>query len=395
MDRVVITALCFSVLVALFCTSYAQENCGGFTFENSRQYTTCSILPVLSSSVHWTYHQSNNTVDLAFRKTGTSSSQWVAWALNPSGQRMAGSQCLVAYQSSTGIRAYKSPIGNEGNPQLQEGNLSFQVPTISANLAGDVMTIYATLQLTSSLLSTNQIWQEGPLSGDSPSAHPMSSENVASMGTIDFTTGQTTASSGGNFNSRQRKRNTHGVLNAVSWGILMPMGAMMARYLKVFKSANPAWFYLHIACQCSAYIVGVAGWATGIKLGNENPITISEIHRNVGIALFALGTLQVFALLLRPKPDHKYRFYWNIYHHATGYAVIGLSIFNVLEGLSILDPVNDWWWAYVGTLIGLGSLAAVLEAVTWFIVIKRKKESREKLPHSMNGAHEANGHGGL
>ena len=73
----------------------------------------------------------------------------------------------------------------------------------------------------------------------------------------------------------------------------MPIGAMMARYLKVFKFANPAWFYIHVACQCSAYIIGVAGWATGIKLGNDNPITLSTIHRNVGIALFALGTLQV------------------------------------------------------------------------------------------------------
>ncbi|KAK1569052.1 hypothetical protein Q3G72_032054 [Acer saccharum] len=395
MERVSKSALFCSVLVALFLTSYAQQNCSSLTFENNKQYTACSTLPVLSSSIHWTYHSSNNTVDLAFRKTGTSSSNWVAWALNPSGRQMAGSQCLVAHQNSTAIHAYTSPIGS-GIPSLQQGSLSFEVPSISATLSGTEMTIYATLQLNSDLLSTNQVWQEGPLSGGVPASHPTSGNNVASVGTIDFRTGETTASSGGGSNSRLRKRNTHGVLNAVSWGILMPIGAMMARYLKVFKFANPAWFYIHVACQCSAYIIGVAGWATGIKLGNDNPITISEIHRNVGIALFALGTLQVFALLLRPKPDHKYRFYWNIYHHLTGYTVIGLSIYNVLKGLSILDPGNDWWWAYVGTLIGLGSLSTLLEAVTWFIVIKRKKESREKLPHSMNGANgHGHGHGAL
>lgn len=73
----------------------------------------------------------------------------------------------------------------------------------------------------------------------------------------------------------------------------MPIGAMMARYLRVFKSANPAWFYLHIACQVSAYIIGVAGWATGIKLGNDSPSVQYDTHRNIGITLFALGTLQV------------------------------------------------------------------------------------------------------
>ncbi|KAK0588495.1 hypothetical protein LWI29_001645 [Acer saccharum] len=188
MERVSKSALFCSVLVALFLTSYAQQNCSSFTFENNKQYTTCSKLPVLSSSIHWTYHSSNNTVDLAFRNTGTSSTRWVAWALNPSGQQMAGSQCLVAYTNSTAIHAYTSPIGS-GIPSLQEGSLSFEVPSISATLSGTEMTIYATLQLTSELLSTNQVWQEGPLSGGVPASHLTSGNNVASVGTIDFRTG--------------------------------------------------------------------------------------------------------------------------------------------------------------------------------------------------------------
>lgn len=67
----------------------------------------------------------------------------------------------------------------------------------------------------------------------------------------------------------------------------------MARYLKVFKAADPAWFYLHIACQTSAYAVGVAGWATGLKLGIESSGVQYNLHRNIGIVLFSLGTLQV------------------------------------------------------------------------------------------------------
>ena len=85
----------------------------------------------------------------------------------------------------------------------------------------------------------------------------------------------------------------HGVLNVVSWGTLMPLGAMIARYMKVFQAADPAWFYLHVACQSSGYIVGVAGWATGIKLGSDSSAVQYDTHRNVGITLFCLGTLQV------------------------------------------------------------------------------------------------------
>lgn len=73
----------------------------------------------------------------------------------------------------------------------------------------------------------------------------------------------------------------------------MPIGAIIARYLKVSKAADPAWFYLHVACQSSAYIVGVAGWATGLKLGSESPGITYTAHRTIGIVLFCLGTLQV------------------------------------------------------------------------------------------------------
>jgi len=73
----------------------------------------------------------------------------------------------------------------------------------------------------------------------------------------------------------------------------MPIGAIIARYLKVSKSADPAWFYLHVFCQSSAYIIGVAGWATGLKLGNESAGIQFTFHRAVGIALFCLATIQV------------------------------------------------------------------------------------------------------
>lgn len=90
----------------------------------------------------------------------------------------------------------------------------------------------------------------------------------------------------------------HGVLNVVSWGILMPLGVIIARYLRVFKSADPAWFYLHVTCQTSAYIIGVSGWATGLKLGNDSAGVQYTKHRTLGILLFILATLQVSKILL-------------------------------------------------------------------------------------------------
>ncbi|OAY35239.1 cytochrome b561 and DOMON domain-containing protein At5g35735 [Manihot esculenta] len=358
-----------ALLLSLFVPSSLAQTCRGHTFTSNQLFTACSDLPVLSSFLYWNYHPTNLTADIAFRKTGASTNGWVAWALNPNGQQMVGSQAILAFLNSSGVpTAYTTPITSL-SPSMQPGDLSFQVSNLKAEYSNGDMIIFATLHLTSSLISTNQVWQEGPMSGTTFNPHAMDSTNKASVGTINFETGATVA---GTIRTSSKK-NVHGVLNAVSWGVLMPMGIMIARYLKVFKVANPAWFYLHVACQSSAYIVGVAGWGTGLKLGRDSPGIKYSKHRNIGITLFCFVTLQVFALLLRPKPDHKYRLYWNIYHHSIGYATIILSIKNIYGGFDILDREKKWKKIYTGIIIFLGAVAALLEISTWIIVLKRKK----------------------
>lgn len=76
----------------------------------------------------------------------------------------------------------------------------------------------------------------------------------------------------------------------------MPIGAMIARYVKVFESADPAWFYLHVVCQFSAYVIGVAGWGLGLKLGSESVGITYHKHRDIAVALFSLATVQVPSL---------------------------------------------------------------------------------------------------
>ncbi|PIN17526.1 putative membrane protein [Handroanthus impetiginosus] len=368
-------------------TQPSGNNCPSYRFSNNNNYVSCSPLPALNSFLHWNYSPSNNTIDVAYRHTGITDSNWVVWSLNPNGGRMIGAQCLVAFRNSSGVlHAYTSPISGY-TTQLQEDQLSFRVARLAAEHVGDQMIIYATIELPAGRTSFTHVWQHGDLNAGRPQQHPTTGEHLTSFGTIDFATGTTTNTGGTTGGSRQRRRNVHGVLNAVSWGVLMPFGAMVARYLKVFKAAHPAWFYIHVTCQVSAYGVGVAGWGTGLKLGSDSPGVERTSHRNIGITLFALATLQVFALLLRPKPDHKYRFYWNIYHHAIGYSVIILSIINIFKGFDILDPEKKWKRAYIGILICLGVNAVLLEAYTWYIVLKRKRQASvsDKHPHGANG----------
>ncbi|KAI6672663.1 hypothetical protein NL676_000569 [Syzygium grande] len=397
------SVLFLRVLVFALCVSCSRaQTCRNYTFSNKNVYASCVDLPMLSSYLHWNYTQSTGTADIAFRHTGTTTSRWISWAINPRGQRMVGCQALVAYMTSSGsMYAYTSSIDSY-NTDMPEGALSFGVPNISATYESGEMTIFARLELGTSMVSASQVWQEGPMNGPgSPGIHSTSGANMQSTGTLDFlstssTSGGVSSSGSSGISSTERKKNVHGVLNAVSWGVMMPLGVLLARYLKVFKSANPAWFYLHVTCQASAYAVGVAGWITGLRLGGDaggggNVGT----HGNIGMALFILGTLQVFALLLKPKPDHKYRFYWNIYHHSCGYTAIALSIVNVFLGLDILDPTKVWKQMYIIALIVLGGVALIMEPVTWAVVIKRRRRERSQKDPAigMNGAH-SNGYNG-
>lgn len=369
------------LLISHFFSTISAQLCKSHTFPNNEKFATCNDLPVLNSYLYWTYEPSTQTAKIAFRVTGLTPTNWIAWALNPKSSGMIGAQALVAYPNATGIAAYTSAVSS-ASTTLAPSALSFSVTGVWAATAGKgEMAIFATVKPPST--KVNQVWQVGSLTGGAPAGHPLSGDNFKSTGSIDFLSGQTTPS-GSEASSGFRKKNVHGMLNAVSWGILMPLGAIIARYMRVFKSADPAWFYLHVACQFSAYVIGVAGWGTGLKLGSQSPGIVYHSHRIIGITLFCFATLQVFALLMRPKKEHKYRIYWNIYHHSIGYAVIILSIINIFKGLDILDPKRKWKDTYIGILVALAVIAVILEVFTWIVVLKRKNNS-EKHGHNVNG----------
>uniref|UniRef100_A0A1J3FZC4 Cytochrome b561 and DOMON domain-containing protein n=1 Tax=Noccaea caerulescens TaxID=107243 RepID=A0A1J3FZC4_NOCCA len=367
--------LCLSVFIFTITESALAQTCSNYKFSSNRLFESCNDLPVLDSFLHYTYDSSSGNLQIAYRHTKLTFGKWVAWAVNPTSNGMVGSQAIVAYPQSDGtIRAYTSPISSY-QTSLQEGGLSFNVSELAATYQNNEMVIFATLNLPLANGATiNTVWQDGSLSGNNPLSHPTSGNNIRSVSNMNLVSGASASAAGGGAgNSKLRKRNIHGILNGFSWGIMMPIGAIIARYLRVSKSAGPAWFYLHISCQSSAYVIGVAGWATGLKLGGESPGIQFTTHRAIGIALFCLATVQVFAMFLRPKPEHKYRVYWNIYHHTIGYTVIILAVVNIFKGLDILSPEMQWRNAYTAIIVALGIVAAVLEAFTWYVVIKRGK----------------------
>ncbi|KAK7387159.1 hypothetical protein VNO78_27709 [Psophocarpus tetragonolobus] len=366
-----------TLLTGMFVHGAAQA-CSSYKFPNNVKYAACEDLAVLESSMHWNYEASSGVVDVAFKKANVNGSVWVAWAINPTSKGMVGSQAFVGVHKSDGtIKAYTSPITSY-SPIMQEGNLTFPVYAVSSSYTHGHLIIFATFQLPRNTTLLNHAWNHGFVSDDGTlRPHSFSLSNLHSFGTFDFVSGRVSQTSG-NVNSRITFTNVHGILNTVSWGILMPVGVIMARYLKVFDGLGATWFHLHRACQSLAFLIGIAGFGTGLHIGNHYGLHNTP-HRCVGLTLMCLAFTQVcVALCLRPQKDHKYRIFWNIFHYIVGYATIPLAIWNVFKGFDILNAHNIWKETYVGIIVSLAIIAVILEFITWIWICNKKRVMKSK-----------------
>lgn len=354
----------------------AQSTCTKSFSSSNRLFSSCQSLKQLSANFAWSYNPEKGNMKMAFTAKPAASGGWVSWGINPAGTGMVGTRSLIAFKHSNGsmvVTTYN--ITTKAGPPKPSA-IDYKVEDMVAESTSGQITIYATWTLMNNKTSISHVWQTGPgVTGLIPKTHAFNADNLGSSGTIDVSSGVTTASSG---SPHTVLKNRHGLLNVVGWSIMLPIGVIFARYMRSVESADPLWFYLHVFCQTSGFGLGVAGWVTGLKLGSYSKGIVYHQHRNIGIAIFAICTVQMFALLLRPNKDNKYRRYWNIYHHTVGYTIISLSIVNIFKGFDMLQPEHKWKRAYIGVLIGLGGLAVVLEIISWIAYFMKKSRSSSK-----------------
>ncbi|KAE8703926.1 hypothetical protein F3Y22_tig00110462pilonHSYRG00361 [Hibiscus syriacus] len=110
------------------------------------QFAKCIDLPVLNSYLHWAYDLSDGKVEMAYRRTKSTSSQWSAWGINPNGPKMVGTQALVAVVNPDGVaQAFTTSI-DRMSPSLKQMPLSFPVSGLSATFENKEITIFAVFE---------------------------------------------------------------------------------------------------------------------------------------------------------------------------------------------------------------------------------------------------------
>ncbi|TQE12365.1 hypothetical protein C1H46_002018 [Malus baccata] len=186
---------CIFLLLALLISPAAQAaTCNSQTFKN-KLYSNCSDLPALSSYLHWTYDRSNSSLSIAFVAAPAKTDGWVAWAINPTAEKMAGSQALLAHQTANGtptVTTYNISAYNSIIP----GKLSFDVWDVSAEFSSGTFMIFATVKVPKGAVSVNHVWQVGPGVNTTgfPEKHDFSPANLRSYETLSLVANATTNS---------------------------------------------------------------------------------------------------------------------------------------------------------------------------------------------------------
>lgn len=346
-------------------------------------YQECTNLPTQQASLAWTYHAHNATLDVVFSGTVISPSGWVAWGINPGSPEMTGTRALVAFtEPSTGSAAVL-PFVLDSSAKLQRAPLTsrpLDIPLLasSAVFRGTAVEIHATLRLAPNRTTLHHVWNRGSqMQGHSPSVHPLTAADLSSRATLDIAASIPTS---GPSHRRANLRRAHAVLSALSWGFLLPVGVVVARYLRQCESAGPSWYYAHAAVQLVGFAMGTAGFAIGLHLGKSSSWpAVYGLHGKLGAAAFSTAALQTLALLFRPKTTHRFRRYWKSYHHLVGYTCVVLALVNVFQGFELMDLGRSY--ASLGYCLALSTLLGVcvaLEVNAWLMSQGRTDEGAKK-----------------
>ncbi|CAN6574145.1 unnamed protein product [Malus baccata var. baccata] len=375
-------------LFLLFSLPYVTFSAHCTTTTPTKTFQKCITLPTQQASIAWTFHPHNATLDLVFFGTFISPSGWVGWGINPTSAEMTGTRALIAFPDPSTGQIVVLPYLLDPTTKLQKRPLlsrplDIHILASSATLYGGKLAtvhggasiqIFATLKLTPNKTKLHHVWNRGLyVQGYSPTIHPTTANDLSSITTFDVMSG-TTATHHSNIGTL---RTVHGIMNAIAWGIMLPIGAVLARYLRHIQSLGPTWFYVHAGVQLFAFFVGTVGFAIGIRLGDMSPGVQYGLHRKLGFAAFCLGALQTLALLFRPKTTNKYRKYWKSYHHLVGYACVVLGVVNVFQGFEVMGEGRSF--AKLVYCLGLSTLIGVciaLEVNSWVVFCRKSKEEK-------------------
>ena len=317
----------------------------------AQSYGFCAKLALFSTpyEVFWTVLP-GNVINLAF--TVKTTDGFAALAFAATGGSMAGARALIASRSTARVHRYS--LFSHG--ALADDSI-FDIRSQSVFATASEITALVQLAGVSGDIVQQVIYTTGVWSNNAPRGHGL---GVHGSGSLDLASGSVSSSSG---NDNQLKRQVHGWLMAVGWGLLIPLGTFWPRFAK--KWNPPAWFHLHRAFVVLGLVLTTAAFILGLVVADG---LSDRTHGIVGVVVMSMGYAVVVLGLARPGLQSAWRPTWAVLHFWIARGAIVLAAINIFIGIDLLSPSPKG--AYIA------SYALVLAALLLAFVLLSRARAR-------------------
>ncbi|CAJ1950415.1 unnamed protein product [Sphenostylis stenocarpa] len=367
--------LCVLIFILHFNTALADDSgSGGVAACKNTNYQ--SFLPPPYQNIsHMICSPVWHTFELRYIKNGDTTTiilsapytiGWIGIGFSKDGM-MVGSSAMVGWISKHGHAKIKQFYLQGRRPSeviIDKGELPLNNVPAAVAINGAEIHLAFQLQMTTPFQKQPILLAFG---SKYPQNHHLSKHQDKTTIVFDFSAGSTGPVS----HELIQMRTKHGILGIIGWGLILPVGAIIARY---FRHKDPLWFYLHAIIQFVGFTFGLTTVVLGLQLYSKMHAHI-QAHRGIGIFVLVLTILQIFALILRPNKDSKIRKMWNCYHSWFGRLALIFAAINIVLGMKAAGAGSDWKIGY-GFLFGIVVAAAiVLEALAYL-----KRSEMRSLP---------------
>lgn len=136
----------------------------------------------------------------------------------------------------------------------------------------------------------------------------------------------------------------HGICMTIAWGLLIPLGIVLAKNKVGTRDTPGLWFKVHQYGNILAVILTMVGLAVIVIAYNDAGVKhFAIIHAKIGLAVVVICGFQPLNAVARPgtinansSPHQKYtRKVWEIMHKSLGYIATGLAWANIVVAFNL------------------------------------------------------------